>query len=343
MTREAAPYLRAVGAPLLVLGEGGVVRLANDALARLAGRPAGQLEGRPFADLGLVSSDVARDVVERHARGEGGEVDCVLRLPDRHVTAIRLAQSPVGDGASVVLLSDLTLVTRLAEQEKLAAMGTLVAGVAHEVRTPLAYMANNLHLLRHRVDEAVERGEGASAMAAEVVALVHEAMQGIDRINRLVVELRRFTRPGRNVRRVLSLHRAVEPAVALFEATSRGRATLRASLEPTAHVEVDESQVQQVVLNLLDNAADAAPGGVVTVDTRDGRDGPELRVTDEGAGIPLEALPHIFDALYTTKPHGTGLGLTIVDRIARDHGARVLVDTSPGKGTTFRVVFPRAQ
>ena len=228
----------------------------------------------------------------------------------------------------------------LAQAEKLSAMGLLVSGVAHELRTPLAYMATNLHVLQTRLELAAASGLSAEAALGRVQPHIAEALEGVDRINRLVLELRRFHQTPAGVRLAASLHAPVGEAVALFAATSRGRVTLETSLAPTSHVRMDPSQVQQVVLNLLENAADAAPGGIIHVSTRSTRAGAELTVRDGGAGIPAEVRERIFEAFFSTKTQGTGLGLAIVARIVREHDGDVQVESRPGAGTTFTVTFP---
>lgn len=228
----------------------------------------------------------------------------------------------------------------LAQAEKLSALGMLVSGIAHELKTPLAYIATNVHLARSRLEGAAQRGEPAAAALERSVAHFDEAAQGIDRINRLVLELRRFNRGRAHAHRKATLDGAAVAAVDLFRLTVKGRAQVAASIHPTPNVLVDDEQMQQVVLNLLDNAADAAPGTTIHLDVAPTPTGALLRVRDEGAGIPEGLRGRIFDAFFTTKPQGTGLGLAIVHRIVRDHKGSISFASAPGKGTTFEIALP---
>ncbi|HWG89374.1 MAG TPA: ATP-binding protein [Candidatus Thermoplasmatota archaeon] len=227
----------------------------------------------------------------------------------------------------------------LAQTEKLSSLGQLVAGVAHEVRTPLTYSTNYLRAARSRL---ARMDDGPDALnAQEALKAVDGALEGLNRINTLVGNLRRFTQipPGRRVR--TSFSTLVGQAVDLFSAADRGRGLLRRDLRAISEVDVDRIQIQQVVLNLVENAADAMPGGgAIIISTFDTPHGVELRVQDQGPGIPKEVQGRVFDPFFTTKPQGSGLGLSIVRRIVEAHGGHITFTSAPGEGTTFIVAFP---
>ena len=233
---------------------------------------------------------------------------------------------------------------QLARSEKLSALGSLVAGVAHELRTPLTYLATNLDL----VDRAVERiladlpQERRDAARARLAPRLMDAREGMDRINRLVEDLRKFTKL-RESGDLMSLDLApiVDEAVGLFRATRRGDVRVVDELRPTPLRHLDRVQIQQVVLNLLENAREAKPrDGVVRVRTFPDEEGrPVLEVEDDGPGIPMEVQARMWDPFFTTKPDGSGLGLAIVKRIADTHGATVSCRSVAGQGTTFRLTF----
>lgn len=216
----------------------------------------------------------------------------------------------------------------LSRSEKLAAMGSLVSGVAHEIRTPLAYIANHSFLLRKHVTP-----EGEEHLAA--------IEEGVARVNALVGDLRRFVKTDVEPRLEVRLDELVGIAVRLFEATHRDQARLALRLEPTPAVRLEPSRIQQVVLNLVENAVEASPPGrSVRIETRVSAEAAELVVTDEGSGIPQDVQARMWEPFYTTKEQGTGLGLSIVRRIVESHGGKISCQSAPGEGSTFIVSFP---
>ena len=233
---------------------------------------------------------------------------------------------------------------QVAQSEKLSALGSLVSGVAHEIRTPLAYISNHLFLIQQRLERAAKaKGEvDLQELLREVSAYGAEAMDGTDRINALVKDLSRFIRHAVGPRAPAPLHDVVAEAVRLFQATHRGEMTVEADMRPGPAVSLDRVQVQQVVLNLLENAYDAGPRGRVRITTRPTGKGAQLVIEDWGPGIAPEIQARMFDPFFTTKQEGTGLGLSIVRRIAETHGATLRCDSAPGKGTRFTLDFPAA-
>jgi signal transduction histidine kinase len=230
---------------------------------------------------------------------------------------------------------------QVAMSEKLSALGTLVSGVAHEIRTPLTYVTNNLFLVRQRLEQAARGRPELRELVDELVQYGKAALDGVGRINRLVEDLRRFARRDEGGPVEADLRDVVAVAVDLFRATRRGRVDVRADLRSVPSLFLDVGQIQQVVLNLLNNAAEAMPsGGVVRVATRPNPGGGEIEVEDEGAGIPSDVQPRLFNPFFTTKSEGTGLGLSICQRIVEAHGGRIRFESGLGRGTTFFVFLP---
>lgn len=236
---------------------------------------------------------------------------------------------------------------RLALTERMAALGTLVSGVAHEIRTPLTIIQSNAYLITARARSLAEAG---TPTAEALLPLADEVCGAVERVDRLVGELRRFTRAGHGVHRSrLFIETPVQEAVRLFQHAQGTLVRVEADLQATRLVDADPVQVQQIVINLLQNAVEATlargpPDAVVRITTLPGETPEEaavLRVEDEGAGIPVEARSRMFDPLFTTKTSGSGLGLAIVDRIVKEHHARIRWATGPG-GTRFEVAFPPA-
>lgn len=352
--------LRSAGQGILGLDETGRISFANPAAAAMAGVPQDRLIGRMAEDLilglklpfelepappGQVGGGDGRRFGEGVVRRSSGEA-----LPvEWMATPIEQADQIVG---AVLTLTDLrerkeaereleASRKQLAVSEKLSSLGTLVSGVGHEVRTPLTYIRTNLALLQAAVADAASGDPKFSSVKRDADRWVGAANEGIARIDRLVQELRRFAKPELVSPSPAGLHEVVGAAVDLFRSTQRGRVEIEARLEPTPPFQVDKGQVQQVVLNLMNNAADAMKGtGTVLVRTRMRGGSGEIEVEDAGSGIPPEVEARLFDPFFTTKRDGTGLGLTISRRIVEAHGGRLTYTTKVGHGTTFTIWLP---
>ncbi len=229
----------------------------------------------------------------------------------------------------------------LARHERLASLGTLAAGVAHEINNPLAYVAGNLELL----DEALARpgleGEGLGP-------LVREAREGAERIRGIVNTLRTLSRVDEARVAPVDLRRAVDAALRIAGVELHHRARVELEVGPVPFVEGDDGHLVQVIINLLVNAAQALPAGaaernLVRVALRTDAEGwAVLEVRDNGPGVPPELLDRIFDPFFTTKPpgQGTGLGLSLCHGIIAGLGGKLSVESAPGEGACFRVTLP---
>jgi signal transduction histidine kinase len=242
---------------------------------------------------------------------------------------------------------------QLVQSEKMAALGGLVAGVAHEINTPLGAVSSNVDLLSRAVARAGEaladprRREDAArylARAAEVIGVSRDACRRIDEIVR---SLRRFSRLDEAERKPADLHEGLDATLPLVGHLTKDRIRIRREYGRLPLLTCHASQLNQVFLNMLVNAVQAIEDrGEVTIRTRHeaGSGAVVVEISDTGRGIPPEHLPRIFDPGFTTKGVGvgTGLGLAISYRIVADHGGRIEVESTPGRGTTFRVVLPTA-
>jgi hypothetical protein len=224
--------------------------------------------------------------------------------------------------------------TQMTRAEHAATLGELAAGLAHEIRNPLAGIAG--------VMDIVGRDLPPSSPALEVVNDVREEVL---RINRIVSDLLETARPKPPDVQGADLNATVEHAVTVarqqvLSKPIKVHCIKSAGLPPVAH---DPGQIHQVLLNLVLNAIQAldGPGTVtVSVDISDGM--ASVAVTDTGPGIPAETLPNIFRPFFTTKGHGTGLGLSLAKRIAEDHGGELNVVSKTGQGSTFTLLLPFA-
>lgn len=299
-----------------------------------------------------------RNIIERVMRtGEPAEYETEGILSPTEVRWFNVRVAPITiDGApgAVLISTDVhdrrtaeaeisRVRAQLIQGEKLAALGSLVSGVAHELRTPLTYIANNAFLLEHRLNAVARRANAPPGGGLDALKpYIKEITSGVDRINLLVEDLRKYTKARQTTELSLApIDALLAEAVELFRATNRSSHRVERSLSPTTSVRANRGALQQLLLNLLQNAAEASPpGSTIRVSTRQDGAHAVLEVADQGQGIPDHVKQRMFDPLYTTKPEGTGLGLSIVKRIADDHSATIEVETTVGRGTTFRVRFP---
>ncbi len=227
----------------------------------------------------------------------------------------------------------------LIRSEKLAALGTLSAGLAHEINNPIGIISSRVELM---LLEAKERALPKQVQEDLKVIGKHAA-----RVARIAHGLLSFAKQASWEFIPLDLNQLVEEVLLLTEKQlSKERITLEKRLSPgLPKILGSPNHLEQVLLNLLTNAREAMPqGGRLVVESRKGQDGyVQLLVTDTGVGIPEEARPRIFDPFFTTKKKGTGLGLSISYGIIQGHGGTIEVDSQVGKGSTFIVTLPSAK
>ncbi|HET7825157.1 MAG TPA: ATP-binding protein [Anaeromyxobacter sp.] len=234
------------------------------------------------------------------------------------------------------------LEARLVVADRMASLGTLAAGVAHEINNPLAFILSNLEFALGELHEPDADPELRRAL--------QDALDGAVRVRDIVRHLRTFSRRDDDRRVILDLRPVLQSAVAVATNELRHRAELQVELGDVPPVLASEHRLGQVFLNLLVNAMQAIPDGrpaanrvrVRTATAPDGR--AVVEVSDTGAGIPADALPRICDPFFTTKPVGvgTGLGLSVCHGIVAQLGGEIAVESAPGVGTTFRVFLPPA-
>jgi signal transduction histidine kinase len=219
--------------------------------------------------------------------------------------------------------------------EKLAALGTLAAGLAHELNNPIGIMSS-------RIEVMLMEGEGLPSRVRDDLEVLHRQTQ---RVARITQGLLTFARSSSGERAPIDLNHVVRETLLLAEnQIAKGGVTVTTDLAPDVPAVLgDADTLQQVMLNLVTNARDAvASGGEIRIETRR-RDGDrmiELVVADTGRGIAPEDLTRIFDPFFTTKPTGTGLGLSLTHGIVREHGGTIDVESAPGRGTRFILAFP---
>jgi signal transduction histidine kinase len=221
----------------------------------------------------------------------------------------------------------------LLRSDRLATVGELAAGLAHELRNPLAGISGALHVLATHLEPADERRTLLADLQAQIA-----------RMNQTLTDLLRHARQTPPRRITAEVNTLLEQTLTFVPRT--GVDVVRRFDPSLPQVSADPDLLHQAFLNIVINARQAMPqGGRLTVESRaDGRNGRPVRITisDTGAGIPPDHLDRIFQPFFTTKPNGTGLGLAIAARIVEQHGGRIAVNTAPGEGTTFTIALPAA-
>jgi two-component system sensor histidine kinase PilS (NtrC family) len=307
------------------------ITFLNRAGEEIIGVRVAEITGEPLAER---FPDFA-DALGRTQPGRGESRVCLAdgatRLLGYSVAPLVDAGTPAAPGY-VIVFQDLTPFREMEEamrrNDRLAAIGKLSAGLAHEIRNPLASMCGSIELLGH-----------APGLTDKDRRLMEIVLREAERLEALVRDFLGFARPQEPLLTAVDAGAQLEGALAIFrgEVTNRGL-TLGADIEPAVLVRADPAQLKQVIWNLLSNAADATEaGGRVSVRLHRAGAHAVLEVEDTGLGISSEDLPHIFDPFFTTKEKGTGLGLALVHRIIERHGGRIEVRSEPGSGTTFRI------
>ncbi|MFZ5585194.1 MAG: ATP-binding protein [Thermodesulfobacteriota bacterium] len=323
---------------ILVADQAGRVTYANQAAAEF-GLDRDRLAGAELAGLFAEPERAARLLAQGRRQSEELE----LIGPEGRAFLTLVSLTPLESGELLVMVRDVTrrrvLERQLMHAEKLASVGILAAGVAHEIGNPLSAVSGYAQLLAKPGVAEDARLEFAGAIAGQA-----------ERIHHIIRDLLDYSRPSPWQGQAVEVNQAIEAVLNMFFTSKRliqGNVDIARDLgRGLPLVRVDRDQLQQVVLNMVMNAAQAMDGGGrLTIKTR-AKDGwVRIAVADTGPGIAKEHLPLIFDPFFTTKPpgQGTGLGLSICDRIVSAAGGRIEVKSRPGKGTTFTVLLPGAE
>ena len=346
----ARNILQSIPTGILTINRSGVITAVNPTAEAVLKRPAADLLGTSYESV-FVRGELIREVLEmalknhRHTTQKDLPYEGVNgRLQTIRVSTVEL-KGDDGQPAGILLQAQdvtewLGLEQRVRIAEKLAALHTLSAGVAHELRNPLSAMDLNLHLLE---EELQEQGPLKRRTAHYLQILNAECR----RLSAILDNFMKFARPSSIDTHEVDVHRVIEHIVALMQLEAQEH---RIHLEHTIEKDLppvlgDETQISQVLVNVVVNAFHAlAEGGcchiTATTCTADGKRWVEITVRDTGVGIPEEALPRLFDPFYTTKPSGSGLGLAIAYRIMQDHGGLISVSSAPATGTSVALRFP---
>jgi two-component system, NtrC family, sensor histidine kinase HydH len=269
------------------------------------------------------------------------EIDCTVG--DDHIVPLEIGASQLADGNGthlgyVILFKDLNEVRALHREiersRRLASVGRLAAGVAHEIRNPLSSIKGFATYFKQRYRDVPEDQHTADIMIQEV-----------DRLNRVVSQLLEFARPVTVSPAPVSFKDLVRDSLKLIERQAQDKKIILNTLYSAQidRVTIDPDRINQVLLNLYLNAIEAMdPGGQLRVEISESinKGGLSIQISDTGHGIPSEDLPKIFDPYFTTKSAGTGLGLAIAHNIIEALGGTIKTHSQTGKGTTFTLTLP---
>ncbi len=267
--------------------------------------------------------------------------------------------------------------TQLIQSEKMASLGQMVAGIAHEVNTPLGFVRNNIEVLeknQRRLLDVLERYRDlrdslvngqldelevklvgiieaskkidSGSFSEKVQALIVESIDGIDRIQQLVLDLKNFSRLDEASFKESDLNQGIESTLKIAHNIVKYKAEVIKDLAPDLKAECYPARINQVLLNIITNAAQAIEGqGNIWIKTYKENDMAVIKIRDNGKGIPQENLKKIFEPFFTTKDvgQGTGLGLSIVYKIIEQHKGTITVQSEVGKGTEFTIKLPIKQ
>lgn len=353
---------------VLLLDREGRVRRTNAAMAKLLGRTPRDVVGMPIAEL-LAPSE--RSLADKLSSEQAAEAfvnrDTFVRTAEGDTFAVAVNGSPhrdaEGEPVGFVLVArddrELRQVNaQLHMSDRLATMGTLAAGVAHEINNPLAFVSANIDFVLEEMN-GIEPGEPMPPkLVAELRRALAASREGALRVRNIIRDLHHFTRGGQAGTERLDLNSLLEVALNLVHNELRHHARLTKVYGNPPRVLANEGQLLQVFMNLLLNAAQAIPlGSADTSEIRISTGANEandangangncafVEIRDTGTGISEEDLPRIFDLFYTTKAvgEGTGMGLSIARRLVEKAGGHLEVESKLGVGSIFRVILPAA-
>jgi PAS domain S-box-containing protein len=318
---------------------------ANPTFAAYCGRSAAALIGRRVGELAAPgASEAPGEGLEWAVLGEGGRI-VILECASARELEFE------GRAAQLWTCRDLTqlkaMQAKLIQSDRLANLGLLAAGVAHEINNPLAYVIGSLDL----IDERVARVDAppSASERAEVLDFLRDARHGALRVATIVRDLKAFSRSDHDERTVLDLAQLVDSAISIAGNEVKQRARLVREIGPAPQVVGNEARLGQVFLNLLVNAAHAIPEGraedneIRVVLRQDASGHAVVELHDTGAGFSTQVAEHLFEPFFTTKPGiGTGLGLAISRNTVTALGGEISLESQPGVGTVARVTLPPA-
>lgn len=306
----------------------------------------------PLSDVTAVA-----DCIDRHEL-RGPIFDRVIRYAFERIraaaelrqTEARL-QALIERSPEASVIQNRIVQARMMLSDRLSSVGTLAAGISHEINNPLAYVLSNVSFARDELSRMADenlRVPDARATLLPILDALVDAYQGAERVQAIVRDLRSFSRAEEDRRGPVDVHRVLEVAITVARSEVRRRAQLETDYQEVPEIDANEGRLAQVFINLLMNAAQAIPDGSarehrVRIVTREGEERRVVvEISDTGVGMASDVRARAFDPFFTTKPIGvgTGLGLFVCHSIVSSLGGIITVRSNPGNGTTFHLEFP---
>ena len=331
---------------IVVLDGQGCISYANRATEKLLGIDLEKAAGQPISRyLSEVEWDLVLDFDEEEwSRLISREIELTYpdhRFIDFYVVPLALVDTGKEEEGAVVILRDVTREREnqasTVESEKLQALTLLAAGVAHEIGNPLNSLNIHLQLLQREIKQIPEEAR------ENVTELVDVAVQEVTRLDQIIHQFLRAVRPTQPQTENADLRELLNESLKILiqEIKDRGVLVEEEHADDLPQMKVDRGQMKQAFFNVIKNALEAMThGGILKISTYKAGRFVAVAFTDTGSGIAPEEIGTIFESYHTTKNDGTGLGLLIVQRIVREHGGQIEVDSRPNEGTTFILYLP---
>lgn len=337
--------LRSVGSGILTMDLGGRITSWNPAAEFITGYGIDEIRHKAHDVFGASIKGIFGHTNEMQARAYRFEGEITKK--NGSAAFLGMSASLLKDDRNMVrgiilVFQDITRLMEMEEkvrrQERLATVGSLAAGIAHEIRNPLASLSGSIQLLQNELD-----------LKGDDKRLMDIVLRETDRLNFIISDFLDYARPKTPHKQRISLSSVIEETVLLLRNSPDCREGIGIvqDVDPSLRLAADPQHLRQVIWNLALNACQSIrDGGTVTIAAK-GVPSPdsdpgwcEITVTDTGQGIARDHLEKLFDPFFTTKSDGTGLGLAIVYRIIEDHEGTIDVESGPGKGSTFRIRLP---
>jgi len=356
--------------PVFITDAKGNIEFVNPAFEKLTGFSAKEAIGKTPRILksGKYNAKFYKGMWKKILSGQAYNAEIINRKKDSSVYIVERTITPIieDDGRITHFIAtgkDITDRKRLEQQitkymqdleeqvkertreviqnEKMAALGVLVAGVAHEINNPLAFIKANSEIMQEDLAKIKSHPDAKDEKRLdEMIELVRTNRDGINRIETITKALKRFARQGSGEPEIADINQGIKDTLILLRNQMKNKVQIHEEYGDIPSIVCNIGQLNQVFINIINNSMEALETGDVWIKTWSSEGNIFISIRDNGSGIPPENLGKIFDPFFTTKKMGTGLGLTISYRIIKDHDGNIQVESEVDKGTTISIRIP---